>query len=894
MVKSKLFLCVCLCIFTALSSAKGDTIVVKNRSILLQATLSDLIVYGDPNKPEQKKVFLKPNDPNDDILFTPLMERIFDADFQIKSYVISMGDYVKGAYHEWETFVFDVKRIVPKQLGMIRCPAGEHKIVLAVDQAIAPEPPPEGTIFPVANGRNKLLVPGWFVGTGINYDTGQVTGAYTGYVEVFSTAFEGLVFTPSYQPKVLSYDDNNPSRLDINQGALFAVRFTPAQPFNLTTVYAMFRNDYNTTDGADVWVAQNKDGIPQWPAIAVGRIPPPLTNRTWLRFDLAGPMYFEGDFFIIIRQKGGPSPGPGFWIGLDYGTTTRRTVKSYNNGQGWLDEPLGDALIRAGGLLLPSESESLVFSQIDFNLAGSTYTNSEWGAVDFTFTGQEPIMYFNLTVNGSWQVQNIPVLSVQGAGVWQTMTYYFDLGTVRGMDVRSLTYGYSFTPDIITTMPLGRLPAFVGDDQVEIWPGLTVTDPDVGWVWDLEPAQPLVGGKVAEEKKCTHKDFPNQESEPNACVPTAVSNSIQLLNKKYSLRLTAEQVSITKMKDATKWKRMGCWGDPDPKRPEGERNAWWQDKKKYMEDNAYPISTSQVTDINEVYRQLCAGQDVEIRETWPGGGHVTALIGITKLKNGKYSLDVVDDRKQGQPGGCDNPRTYTYDPATRKIDEVGFISKFEYAVVECPTRIVIDDFEGYQDITGKRINERWKDGIAYSEPTFYPGNGTGSIVKLGPCPPPHQGPIYPVHTGKQSMVVMYQNNSEQAIGYYSEVTASTGDLGVGKDWTVGGMDSLSLWVRGHPSNSAESLYLVLEDSRGGTTAVYHDDPKVLQRDEWMALVFEYSALFAGGVYITDVNTLTIGIGQRGNTTNPGGIGVVSIDDIALFSLFSEPLPIVPK
>jgi hypothetical protein len=61
-------------------------------------------------------------------------------------------------------------------------------------------------------------------------------------------------------------------------------------------------------------------------------------------------MYFEGDFFIVARQTGGGfSPGPGFWIGIDYGTTTFRTVKSYSDGQAWLDEPQGDATIRAVG-----------------------------------------------------------------------------------------------------------------------------------------------------------------------------------------------------------------------------------------------------------------------------------------------------------------------------------------------------------------------------------------------------------------------------------------------------------------------------------------------------------------------------------------------------------------
>jgi len=154
----------------------------------------------------------------------------------------------------------------------------------------------------------------------------------------------------SPQPNVIFYDDGNPLRMDINQNALFAVRFTPTQPFNLRAIYFMVRNDYNTTDGCSLWVSPNSGGLPAWPATYVGYAPPPLPDRTWIQFDLAGPIYFENDFFVVVRQMGGPSPGPGFWIGIDYGTTTYRTVKSYDNGQGWLDEPLGDALIRVGGM----------------------------------------------------------------------------------------------------------------------------------------------------------------------------------------------------------------------------------------------------------------------------------------------------------------------------------------------------------------------------------------------------------------------------------------------------------------------------------------------------------------------------------------------------------------
>ena len=74
----------------------------------------------------------------------------------------------------------------------------------------------------------------------------------------------------------------------------------------------------------------------------------------------------------------------------------------------------------------------LQFYQMDFNFDGTVYGNTDWGAVDLLFVGQEPIIYFNLAVNGEWQVQNIPVLSVQGVDVDKTMTYYFDLGNEVG------------------------------------------------------------------------------------------------------------------------------------------------------------------------------------------------------------------------------------------------------------------------------------------------------------------------------------------------------------------------------------------------------------------------------------------------------------------------------
>ena len=200
MSKLKLFLCVCICALAVpAASTKGDYIQVENADKEFNRILSDLIVYGDPNKPEQKKVLLAPNDPTDDIELDPYMTKIFEAAFQIKSYTISQAYDTVENYIECETSVFNVKRLAPKKLAMIQDPAEQQTIVLAIDQDVALVPPPEGTILTFSNGRNELR-PGWFLGTGIDFETGDVTGAYSGDAEVLSTAFDALALEPPFFP----------------------------------------------------------------------------------------------------------------------------------------------------------------------------------------------------------------------------------------------------------------------------------------------------------------------------------------------------------------------------------------------------------------------------------------------------------------------------------------------------------------------------------------------------------------------------------------------------------------------------------------------------------------------------------------------------------------------
>jgi len=91
----------------------------------------------------------------------------------------------------------------------------------------------------------------------------------------------------------------------------------------------------------------------------------------------------------------------------------------------------------------------------------------------------------------------------------------------------------------------------------------------------------------------------------------------------------------------------------------------------------------------------------------------------------------------------------------------------------------IDDMESYDD-AGNRIFDTWIDGWT---------NGTGSQV--GYLDPPFAERTI-VHGGAQSMPFYYDNDQTP---FYSEASRT---FATAQNWTLGGSDTLSLWVRGQP------------------------------------------------------------------------------------------------
>jgi len=180
--------------------------------------------------------------------------------------------------------------------------------------------------------------------------------------------------------------------------------------------------------------------------------------------------------------------------------------------------------------------------------------------------------------------------------------------------------------------------------------------------------------------------------------------------------------------------------------------------------------------------------------------------------------------------------------------------------------LIIDDMESYNDIDegepgSNRIYLAWIDG--FDNPA-----ANGSVV--GNFDPPFAEQTI-VHGGLQSMPMAYDN----AVGK-SEATLT---LTSNKDWTVNGVNTLTIWYRGGSSNAAETMYVMLNGSAG----VDNDNPDAAQKTSWTQWNIPLQAFADQGVNLANVTSITLGLGNMANPT-AGGSGMMYFDDIRLYPL----------
>ncbi|MHC4329074.1 MAG: carbohydrate binding domain-containing protein [Planctomycetota bacterium] len=208
------------------------------------------------------------------------------------------------------------------------------------------------------------------------------------------------------------------------------------------------------------------------------------------------------------------------------------------------------------------------------------------------------------------------------------------------------------------------------------------------------------------------------------------------------------------------------------------------------------------------------------------------------------------------PGGLAFDSSYAW-----RVDEVYPDSTVKGLVWSFATAdfILVDDFESYNDIdppdpNSNRIFDKWIDGF---------GTPTNGALVGNDLPPYAEQTI--VHGGAQSMIYRYDNANKT-----SEATMT---LVYPRDWTEEGVTKLSLWFRGASGNSAERMFVAL-----GNAVVYHDDSAATQTTGWTEWVIDLAAFT--GVDLTNVDSITIGLGTKGNPA-AGGTGTMYFDDIQL-------------
>jgi len=177
--------------------------------------------------------------------------------------------------------------------------------------------------------------------------------------------------------------------------------------------------------------------------------------------------------------------------------------------------------------------------------------------------------------------------------------------------------------------------------------------------------------------------------------------------------------------------------------------------------------------------------------------------------------------------------------------------------------LIVDDMESYNDLdegepASNRIYLAWVDGF---------GDQTnGSLVGYENAPFAEQTIV---NSGNQSMPFAYDN----AVGK-SEATLT---LTSNSDWTVKGVNRLTIWYRGGSANAAESMYIVLN----GTAVVTNDNPDAAQASSWTEWNIDLQAFADQGVNLANVTSITVGLGNRSNPV-AGGSGMLFFDDIRLY------------
>ena len=203
-----------------------------------------------------------------------------------------------------------------------------------------------------------------------------------------------------------------------------------------------------------------------------------------------------------------------------------------------------------------------------------------------------------------------------------------------------------------------------------------------------------------------------------------------------------------------------------------------------------------------------------------------------------------------------------------RIDEVnndGTITKGDVWSLTVTDYLIVEDFEDYNDYPPNEIWSTWIDGYenpangstaGYPEPDFNIGE--------------HYLETTIVHSGNQSFPLFYDNSAG-----ISEVTKTLTSL---RNWTIQDVTTLTLWYQGNQDNAAETMFIALN----GNAVVINPDANAAKALDWVQWDIPLTEFSEKGVNLSNVNSISLGFGNKANPTAGGGSGHVFFDDLRLY------------
>ena len=187
-----------------------------------------------------------------------------------------------------------------------------------------------------------------------------------------------------------------------------------------------------------------------------------------------------------------------------------------------------------------------------------------------------------------------------------------------------------------------------------------------------------------------------------------------------------------------------------------------------------------------------------------------------------------------------------------------------------PIAVIVDDFEGYSNLSPDRPFQTWLDGFGYSSDDFFPvaygGNGTGSGAG-------HD--IWSLSSAQYDGAIMEESitiaGSSQSLPFYYNAGGLDPQIdrkwAKPQDWTLGGAQTLVVHFFGNPGNTGQ-LYVQVNQ---GAKVTFDGSATAISVPYWTQWNIDLSSL---GGNLQNVTQLSIGA--------QGGSGVVYIDDILLY------------